>query len=65
MMQCITEDCDNLPNFRFTWPGKDETYSCLPCSLNLANVSQAIGLHLQLILLTADDYMRLMERKVE
>ena len=65
MMECTTKDCDNLPNFRYTWPGKDEAYICLLCVGKLNQIAEALGMHQQFIPLIADDYMRLMERKVE
>ena len=56
---CTTEECDMTPNFRYTWPGKDEAYICMSCAMKLNNVAQAMGLHQQFIQLTTDDYVEL------
>lgn len=52
--KCMTMDekthqCEMIPMFRYTWPGNDETYSCYAHAMQLVNISQAMGFHLQLI----------------
>ena len=41
------KQCENPCMFRYTWPGKDESYICLEHAQQLTNVANAIGLHLQ------------------
>ena len=41
--------CDQPAIFRYTWPGKDESFTCLEHALKLKGVADVIGLHLQLI----------------
>jgi len=56
---CRTKDdggCGALATFRFTWPGKDESYVCPECALKLCAIANAIGLHLQMIALSASDH---------
>lgn len=57
-MKCSQKDCTEEPTFRYTWPGKDEAFVCVPHAGQMTGVARAIGLHLQLIPLTADDYLR-------
>lgn len=46
----MERQCDNPCMFRYTWPGKDESYICLEHAQQLLNVASAIGLHLQMLL---------------
>ena len=57
-MQCQTRDCDRPPAYRFTWPGRDESACCAICALQIQGVAGAIGLYLQMIPLTVDDYLK-------
>jgi len=41
--------CDQIAIFRYTWPGKDESFICLSHSKQLKGIAKAIGMHLQLI----------------
>lgn len=59
--KCTQHDCDSPPVFRFTWPGKDEAYTCAIHAFALNKTAAAIGLHLQLIQLTPEDYIKLMK----
>lgn len=52
--------CSNPPMYRYTWPGKDEAAICVICAMRLANIANAIGLHLQLIALKPEE---MIERK--
>jgi hypothetical protein len=45
----MDEQCKTFALFRYTWPGKDESYICAEHSALLSAVAEAIGLHLQLI----------------
>ena len=47
--------CENPALFRFTWPGKDEACICTEHAGQLQNVAQAMGMHLQLIVLTPEE----------
>lgn len=48
--------CRNLANFRYTWPGSNESFVCAEHATQLAGVASAIGMPLQLILLTGADH---------
>jgi hypothetical protein len=41
--------CDKPAMFRYTWPGKDESFICLEHAPKIKVVANTIGLHLQLI----------------
>ena len=41
--------CSNHAAFRFTWPGKDESFICVDHARQLQGLANEIGLHLQLI----------------
>lgn len=56
-MKCQTNDCEEIPAYRFTWPGKDEARCCPGCMLKLVGVARAIGLHLQMVPLGISDYL--------
>lgn len=45
----MTEQCKRAAAYRYTWPGKDESYVCEVHSDYLRTVANAIGLHCQLI----------------
>lgn len=47
--------CGEVAIFRCTWSGRDEVYVCLSHALRLDQVAEAMGLHLQLIPLSAED----------
>lgn len=47
--------CQERPHFRYTWPGKDESFVCFEHSRRLQRVAAAMGLHLQLIPLSEDE----------
>lgn len=49
------EECGNLANTRYTWPGKDEVIVCIECAMMARNVANAIGLWLQVIPVTSAD----------
>ena len=48
-MKCNQKDCDNTAAFRFTWPGEDEAGICATCAPKLRGLTEAMGMHLQLI----------------
>lgn len=41
--------CDNKAQYRYTWPGQDESFICEEHSKKLRAVAQAMSFHLQLI----------------
>ena len=41
--------CTNPALFRYTWPGKDESFSCLEHSVQIKEIAKAIELPLQMI----------------
>ena len=45
----MTKQCDAPAMFRYTWPGRDESYICLEHAVKLKGVADAIGMNLQLI----------------
>lgn len=44
-----TRECGVHAAFRFTWPGRPESYACIDHALQVIGVASAIGLPLQLI----------------
>jgi|GEM_PF-6729381 len=49
-------ECDQDAAFRFTWPGKDESFICERHGRRMVEIAQAMGLHIQLIPLTDQDH---------
>lgn len=41
--------CAQPAQYRYTWPGQDESYICQSCSVGLGAIANALGLHLQMI----------------
>ena len=60
-MKCNQKGCDGPPAFRFTWPGKDEAFICAIHAIKMEQVAGAMGLYLQMVALTAEDYVKGME----
>lgn len=46
--------CQNLANFRYTWPGSNESYICAEHAMKLKEVANAMGMPLQLIVLSEE-----------
>jgi len=46
---CNQRGCDEPASFRYTWPGQDEAGICLQHAEQLSAISEAMGLHVQLI----------------
>ena len=44
-----TVKCGEPAALRYTWPGKDESQCCINHAMQIKNVAEAIGLHLQMI----------------
>lgn len=49
------KQCEFTPAYRFTWPGKDEDYICMPHAIKAQNIARVMGFHLQLIPLKPDE----------
>lgn len=49
--------CDQFPMYRYTWPGRDEAFICLEHAIQMQQVVQAMGHHLQMIPLKPDRYV--------
>jgi hypothetical protein len=41
--------CGEHAAFRYTWPGRDESFICVEHAATLQNVAQHMGLYVQLI----------------
>ncbi len=61
-LSCRQKDCDNPAVFRYTWPGKDESYCCIICGMKLEGIANAIGHRQQFIRLETSDYSKMMEK---
>lgn len=48
--------CPNRANYRFTWPGKDESFICNGHVDKLKNVANAMGMHLQISPIHESDF---------
>lgn len=51
------EKCKNPALFRYTWPGRDESMCCLEHTVAIQRISEAIGLHLQMIQVDQRKYL--------
>lgn len=56
-MKCKQNGCSEFAAVRYTWPGRDESVACITHAVNLKGVADAMGLHLQLIPLTVEDFI--------
>lgn len=45
----MTDMCAARAAYRYTWPGRDESFICEEHAAKLRAVAEAMGLHLQLI----------------
>ena len=61
--ECNQNDCDSPSMFRFTWPGKDEAGICAIHAIKAKQIAEAMGMHLQMIPLTPDEMMRMVDDK--
>ena len=48
-----TKQCEAHAAYRYTWPGRDESFICEEHSQKLRAVANAMGLHLQMVPLRA------------
>lgn len=56
--KCAQSKCGADAAFRYTWAGRDESYTCATCAIKLANVANAIGYRVQMIPLDVYDLER-------
>jgi hypothetical protein len=54
---CAQHGCDLLAIARFTWPGKDEQVVCAVHAVKAREVARALGMHLQIVMLTPDELL--------
>ena len=54
-MPTKTKPCDQPADFRYTWPGQDESYACYAHGREIARIAHAMGFYLQLTILTPAD----------
>jgi len=47
--------CDNPAKYRFTWPGRDESFVCEDHVVKLKSVANAMGFHLSVTPLSEQD----------
>lgn len=45
----MSEQCSNEASFRFTWPGREESFICADHIGKLSAIADAMGLPLQII----------------
>ena len=50
----MNNQCQYPAVFRYTWPGRDEKLICVTHALELKNVANTMGFHLQLITLSME-----------
>ncbi len=58
MMDNAKQQCQNVADFRYTWPGRDESYICFEHSTWLMTIVSAMGLYLQLIPIVTNEKCR-------
>lgn len=54
---CRQSGCKNYAAYRFTWPGRDESFICNEHKPKLEATAQILGMHLQIIPLAPDAHM--------
>lgn len=57
-------NCQNPVAYRYTWPGKDEAYTCATHAHKLKSVANAIGLYVQLLPINENDENKQCEQKI-
>lgn len=65
MLTCKQNKCEGPALFRYTWPGKDESFVCLEHAPQLRGLANTMGFHLQLVPLTVDDHVRELKKLQE
>jgi hypothetical protein len=44
----MSKQCKNPGTFKYTWPGRDESYICATCVEKLKAIAAAFGMYLQI-----------------
>jgi hypothetical protein len=52
------KQCTQIPIYRYTWPGRDESYICAEHAPKLDAIAGALGMYLQLIPLTDEEQLK-------
>lgn len=56
---CRQHGCKLTAAFRYTWPGRDESFVCVRHAGQLSGVAAALGMYLQLVPLTPEEFRRI------
>ena len=46
MAECVSNDCQNEPQYRMFWPGNPPSHVCEPCRERALGIASAMGFHL-------------------
>ena len=58
MKLCKQAGCQELAVYRFTWPGRDESFICAKHKPKLISIATAMGLHLQVVALRPEELLK-------
>lgn len=50
----MKKQCNNVAEYRYTWPGKDESFVCFCHVGKLRAISESMGIYLQLVRIIAN-----------
>lgn len=50
----MKKQCNNVAHYRYTWPGKDESFVCFGHAGTLRAISESMGIYLQLVRIIAN-----------
>lgn len=54
-MAQLRKECGEHGAVLYTWPGKDQSVACIEHATELQGIANAMGMHLQLIMLSSDN----------
>lgn len=57
--------CKNTAIYRYTWPGRDESFICEEHASKLLDIANVMGLYLQLIPLSKDQEIKCQQQTEE
>jgi hypothetical protein len=60
-----TKSCGQPADYRYTWPGQDESRACYAHGREMARIAHALGFYLQLILLMPADPPQICEQQIK